>query len=462
VDPVTAPLADLTRVVPALIASTLAGWAVVRSMSPGLTRRERFAWSLGVGLLVQALCLAALFAAGATPRGSSLLVGEAIVGGLALVLGRRTKTRAFARTGRAGAATVVLAFVAAAAWLIFLGISLADGMWTTDFLAIWGYKGKLAFFTSGLPRRLFDDPALDFAHREYPLLVPLSFSALAAWIGRWNDRALALFYPACSLATLLAISGFLERRASRLSAGVGTALAALCYVLYRPASVGTAEIPLALGVLLATSAASDFLAVGGGSSVARLASASLFCASTKPEGTLFALLLASLLAVRSAGAIRSRIAAVAALTLPAVTHAVALRTLTRGTLSRDFDFHLLEPSHWGELASRFGATFSRIFEGSVAGAWLPLLAIAVFLAATRRGAADPLIPVFLGAVFLYIVACALSAFGPAWAVDAAFARIVLTLFPAFTLVLGARFPSGPGSVGREPDRPPSRGLAAEA
>jgi hypothetical protein len=88
--------------------------------------------------------------------------------------------------------------VAALAWLIFLGESLADGMWGTDFLAFWGYKGKIVYLTAELPRRLFQDPALYFAHREYPLLVSLSLASLAAFVGRWNDEALALLYPVCA------------------------------------------------------------------------------------------------------------------------------------------------------------------------------------------------------------------------------------------------------------------------
>ncbi|MEX0878303.1 MAG: hypothetical protein WD451_01075, partial [Thermoanaerobaculia bacterium] len=79
-------------------------------------------------------------------------------------------------------------------------------MWSTDYLAFWGYKGKVVFLTGEVPRRLFQDPALYFAHREYPLLVPLSLAALASWLGEWNDQALAVFFPVCALATLLAIS----------------------------------------------------------------------------------------------------------------------------------------------------------------------------------------------------------------------------------------------------------------
>src|SRR5436190_6383405 len=145
---------------------------------------------------------------------------------------------------------VALAVLAGAAWLVFLVGALSDAMWATDFVAFWGYKGKVIFLSSDVPRRLFQDPALYFAHREYPVLVPLSLAALASFIGRWNDQALALLYPACALATLLALSGFLERRVSRLSGAVAASLASLCFFLYRPANAGTAEVPFALGLVL--------------------------------------------------------------------------------------------------------------------------------------------------------------------------------------------------------------------
>ncbi len=283
------------------------------------TRREQFAWALACGLLLQAAALLLLLAVRSRPSGAKLVLLEALAAGLALLAYRHGPKAAAApapapaRPHRGGSSLVpwLLFGVAAAAWLVFLGESLADGMWGTDFLAFWGYKGKIVYLTSELPRRLFQDPALYFAHREYPLLVSLSLASLAAFVGSWNDEALALLYPVCALATLCGISGFLERRVSRLAGAAAAALAALCAFLYKAGNAGTAEIPFALSLVLAASAAIDWLAPEGVARgvVWRLALASLFCASLKQEGTLFVLLLAAVVWLRTPGARDARDAA---------------------------------------------------------------------------------------------------------------------------------------------------------
>ena len=71
-------------------------------------------------------------------------------------------------------------------------------------------------------------------------------------------------------------------------------------------------------------------------------------------------------------------------------------------------------------------------------AGIPLLAVVAFLAVTRRGIGDPLLPVFPAQILCYAIAFSVSSFDPIYAIDGAFRRIALTLFPAFTIVLGAR------------------------
>jgi hypothetical protein len=424
----------------------VAGWAVGRPATQGLTRRERAAWALAAGLLIQALGLLVLLALRARPSGWKLLLFDFAVAGLALALDRsRSEARAVAgeegsRARRDPPLVPALFYgVAAAASLLFLCEALADGMWATDFLAFWGYKGKIIALTREIPRRLFQDPALYFAHREYPLLVPLSLAALAAFGGRWNDQALALFYPACALATLLAISGFLERRVSRLAAATGTALAALCAFLYRAANAGTAEIPFALSLVLASCAALDFLRRDRSSSVWRLALASLFCATLKQEGSLFVFLLAAVVWMHSRrGEARPRRLALAALVLPAAAHWVLLFLLRGNQARRDFDFTLFQPRRWSELPALFGLVAGKFARIGWTEALVPILAIAVFFLVTRRGVGDAILPVFPAQILFYAVAFTVSSFDPLYAIDGAFRRIAMSLFPAFTLVLCSR------------------------
>ena len=432
-------LPDLLRALAALAASTAAGACVSRAWTRGLTRRERFGWSVAAGLLVQAAVLLVLLAFRTRPDAARLLLGEAAVALAGLVVSRRRgDTEVASRPARAGAGALVIALaaVAAAAWLVFSVGALADGMFATDYLAFWGYKGKIVFLTGGVPSRLFRDPALYFAHREYPLLVSFTLAALAFFLGGWNDQALALLYPFSALATLLSISGFLERRVSRVAGAVAAALASLCVFLYRPANAGTAEIPFALGLVLALSAAIDALEGGAASSVARLALASIFCASLKQEGTLFVFLLAIVLALRLRG--RARLVSVAALVVPASLHWIALYLLRGNQTRRDFDFTLFAPARWRELPAIFESVAGRMIGTEGRLAVVPILALIVFFLATRRGIGDPFLPVFALQMLFYAVAFTVSSFDPMYAIDGAFRRITMSLFPAFTLVVASR------------------------
>ena len=64
---------------------------------------------------------------------------------------------------------------------------------------------------------------------------------------------------------------------------------------------------------------------------------------------------------------------------------------------------------------------------------VPLCAILLFLLVTRRGIADSLLPVFGLQILCYAVAFSVSSFDPLYAIEGAFRRITMTLFPAFTL-----------------------------
>src|SRR5207244_162896 len=112
-----------------------------------ITRREKAAWSLATGLLVQTACLLLLLALRAKPGAASLLGLEALVAGGALFLGRRPKCAGapdVAPPFPSGVRALVvgLAVLAGAAWFAFLVGAASDAMWATDFVAFWGYKGK--------------------------------------------------------------------------------------------------------------------------------------------------------------------------------------------------------------------------------------------------------------------------------------------------------------------------------
>jgi hypothetical protein len=365
----------------------------------------------------------------------------------ASLLARRPALTPVPRVRGAGRPLVVaLLAVAAVAWLIFLVSALSEPMWSTDYLAIWGLKAKAIATTGHVPRRLFADPALYWAHREYPLLVPFSLAMLASFAGGWHDQALALLFPLCELATLCALYGFLSRRVSPLAGATAAALTALCYPLYRAVNSGTAEVPFAFSVVLVSTAFLDSLSERSRSVLTRLAVASLFCVSIKQEGWIFVSLLAAALWM-SRRWIRGWV-----LVVPAAIHWVVLYFLRGSQTRRDFDFTFFEPRHWGELVPRFFQVLGRMLGTDALAVWVPLLAIGLYLLVTRRGVADPLLPILPLQILCYAIAFSVSSFDPMYAVEGAFRRIAISLFPALTLVLAARLPTSTMATVNESSR----------
>ena len=425
-------VSSLLAVLAGLLLATAVGYALARFFAEGLSRPEKIAWSFATGLFTQAF-LFVLCASIAPGRGTLpvLLLDAFLVGGSLLL---RTPERRAPSRIRIRPATALLLLLAAAAGLVFLVEALGEPMWSTDYLAMWGLKGKTVFELGFVPARLFQDPALYWAHREYPLLVPFSLATLASFAGAWDDQALALLFPVCGLATMLALFGFLARRVSPLAGAAAAALASLDVFLYRAVNAGTAEVPFALSLVLVSCAFLDVLEAPARPALARLFFASLLCASTKQEGTLFVLLLAASIWPK-------RRRAVWALVVPPVVHWALLYLLRGPQTRRDFDLTLFEPRRWMELPPLFAKVLGRILGTEALLAWVPLLAIVLFLLVTRRGIADRLLPVFLLQILCYAVAFTVSSFDPMYAIDGAFRRIALTLFPAFTLVLCARLDS---------------------
>ena len=438
-------LTALLRVLAGSFAAGALGYASARFFTPGLHRVETLAWGFATGLLVQAFLFVVLVSifpgAGSLPI---LTIDAAIVA--ASFLARRPGALdrgALRARGQARTLVFTLLAIAGVAWLVFLVAALSEPMWATDYLAMWGLKGKTIFETGSIPRRLFQDPALYWGRPDHPLLVPLSLATLASLSGGWNDQALALFFALCELATILGVWGFLARRVSPLAGASAAALVSVSFPLYRAVNAGLAEIPLAFALVLASCAFFDTLGTGSRSTMTRLFLASLLAAWTKPEGALFVLLLAGTLFLRRRlRPVETWKSGGWALVVPPTLHASLMFLLCRPLPQHDFDLTFLEPRRWSELLSRFGMVLARILGTEAPRAWVPLLAIGLFLVLTRRGLADPLLAVFALQILAYLAAFSISTFDPMWKVDSCFQRLVATLLPPFALVLAAR-------VGRE-------------
>lgn len=423
------------------LAAAVGGYSVLRLLPGRLRGFEAFAWSLAIGLLAHAALVAIRGAAGAAPGMLAFLGLDASFLAFSFALRRRHAGAPGAAESRERAPSdrrvVLLGLAASAGFLLFVFQSAAAPPSATDYLAIWGLKGRTIAESGGIPSRLFHDPALAWAHPEYPLLVPLTLAAIARFAGRWSESGVVVFYVLCQAATIAALFGFRARRGSAVRGALAAALAALCVGLYARGNLGTAEIPMALGFVLLAEAYLDSLAEEPGA-LARLSIAAFFCASAKKEGALLAILFAlwALVASGAVGRVRLRIAFAA--TVPAVAHAAILRLSTGPVRARDFDLGLLEPARWSELPPRLSEAAVRIFSVSLIPALPAILAITVFFLATRRGDADVLLPALASQVLVYAAACAFSAFSVRWHVDSALSRITLALFPAAALVISGR------------------------
>jgi hypothetical protein len=415
------------------------GLPLVRGF-PKLSGAERAAWAWAAGLVMLCAAEAALVLAGIRSDPWKLW-GLMVAAALALRSRRTEAPRDAGPPNRIGRLAWALAIGALA---LFAVEAVSEPMWAWDFVAIWGLKGKTLFLAGGLPVRLFHDPRLAFVHPGYPLLLPVLFASLSTLLGIWDPQALALLYPGFELATLLAIWGFLRRRSGSTGAAVGTVLTAGFFPLYQSYFVGLADIPLALGYVLAGTAALDALDSGGAPSVRSLLLAALWCCSLKKEGTVFLLLLAgAVLLRRNGGRHRSWTAAAVYAVVPLV-HQAVLRWL-RGPVA--------DPAfRWSQLIERGGGQFERrLLEtgGYLLHAFVPwglpaLLAIAAILAGTRSGIADALFEPMAMLTILYALAPALSTWAdPALFAASTFARLTFALAPALFLTLGARISATP-------------------
>ena len=113
-----------------------------------------------------------------------------------------------------------------------------------DFIGIWGVKAKEFWLAGGIDWKFLENPFNQFAHVDYPLLVPLVFDAHAVVAGTWPDRWLGVVNVGFGIATLLLLRAFL---AEEVRPRVLLALATL-------ACVGVAFAPwigLAEGALVA-------------------------------------------------------------------------------------------------------------------------------------------------------------------------------------------------------------------
>nr|MDQ6892500.1 hypothetical protein [Acidobacteriota bacterium] len=339
--------------------------------------------------------------------------------------------------------------------LLYALRALTEPMWSNDFLAIWGLKGKAFAGSAGFPRWLSDAA---FSHPEYPLGLPLVFAAISALLGRWDDHAAALIYPAIQVGTLAVLGGWLRRRgASHAVAISAAALLALFEPLYSAFLTGMAEVPLSAAFLLLATALADVLDGADEGAVRRLAAASLFAAAIKNEGLFFAAAasvaaLAALASARGSRDVKRRsLRAFAAALGPALGVVLLMRAAAGSAPLRDFDLRLLISGPSAALGARIAETV-RTDADLAARGWPVLLAIAVLILLGRGGASARRI-LILGAACLavYLTIPVISVRGPRWLAQTTLPRTAAALAPVAAAGIGLGFSKRPraGATPRE-------------
>jgi hypothetical protein len=432
-------LAGLALVAGVCAAALAAGRLAVPAVCPAGSelRAERFAWSWAIGAALISAMVPLSLLVGLKPGWIPFLVlaaGALAAGRLLRVSGTQAVRPGSEERAARGISRVLAAVVLLGVALYALR-ALTEPMWSNDFLAIWGLKGKTIHSAGEVPRRLFEDPALGFSHPEYPIGLPLLYAGISYLTGRWDDHAMALLFPLFQVATLTALFGWLRRSgASRNTAWLAAAILACFEPLYSAFLTGMAEVPLALGLLFFGTALADSLD-GEPGALRRLAAASALITATKNEGLFFAAA-GCAIALLFGGSRRWK-AAFASLPTALVMH--GLHLAWRGRLPlRDFDFSTLS-------ASRAVAALGAAIRLPDAVGW-GVIALAVLLVALGRRVGE-------GEWMLGLCACALGAYvllpvvavrGPEWLVANSLARTTAALAPLAAAAVAIRLrPRGP-------------------
>lgn len=114
-------------------------------------------------------------------------------------------------------------------------------VWEWDFWAIWGLKGREFVEAGGIDWRFLQSPFNDFAHPDYPLLLPMNYAYAALVGGQWDDRWMALPGIAFGVALILIVRSLAARELPRFLAALLTfATAGVALSQY----VGLADAPL--------------------------------------------------------------------------------------------------------------------------------------------------------------------------------------------------------------------------
>lgn len=439
---------SLLEVAAILGGATLAGrWIVLGLLPRGPAwSLERWGWSVAAGLALLALGVAASLALGIRPGFGPF----AAVAAAAVLAARRFALprlgSAIPERPRSRVVPALLLVAIACGIAAYAARSLAEPMWSNDFLAVWGLKGKTIFADAALPRSLFRWPDFEFSNPGYPIGLPLVYAGIAFLLGRWDDHAMALLFPVFQVATLLVLAGWLRRRgvssAVTLAAG---ALAANFAFLYSAWLTGMAEVPVSFALLLVGTAFCDALENTDPGCRRRLVLASLLAAATKNEGLFFVATATAILLIRAARRReRPPWSLAAALAIPALGSFVLHRLVLGKHPVRGLDIALLRQPG---LGARLIETFREDDLLLLRPCWPAIASLVLLAVLARRNPATRRILLLVGtSLAIYLLLPAICSFGPSWFIHWTVGRIAAALFPLLLAGLGAGWTDTAGSA----------------
>jgi hypothetical protein len=421
-----------------LFFASCVGWAVASALLPGGGRwtPERWGWSIAIAPLLLALHVLVTFSVGLHPGWIAFLALAFC--GIVLARSFRLPRSDRASGGRSwlSPTPMLLLALTVAGISIYIVRSLSEPMWSNDFLAVWGLKGKTIFGDSGIPQRLFRWPEFEFSNPAYPIGLPLVYAGIAFLLDRWDDHAMALLFPFFQVGTLLVLVGWLQRRGVKLVVALAAAAFVANFgVLYSAWLTGMAEVPAAFAFLLVGTALSDVVDETDPGSVRRLFLASLAAAATKNEGVFLVGIAWAFLVFLAVRRRERRLwVGAAAVLIPGLGSVLLHRLFLGSHPIRGLDLALLWRPGLGDrvvetLREEWTQLARPIWPGIVAAIALPGLG-------SRRAGTNPILVVASASLVSYLALPVLCPFGPGWLIHWTVGRITGALVPLLAAGIG--------------------------
>jgi hypothetical protein len=234
----------MTAGVVAILLFLAVGWPLATLLDPDSrwSLRSGLAFLLGSG--ASGLLLLVLSLAGVRWSLASLLLSVALVAGAGWVWARRSGIRIGRTKPPPERRTIVGAIADFLCGVLVAGYALFATRAPTveyDFIGIWGVKAREFWVAGGIDWRFLENPFNEFAHVDYPILLPLVFDAQTLIRGVWDDRWLGLLFVAWGVAALFVARSFLIEEGGRTLASLATL--AVMSAAFSP-WIGLAEGPL--------------------------------------------------------------------------------------------------------------------------------------------------------------------------------------------------------------------------